>query len=267
MAREYQQDYEVAVNLGQRSLELLDMVGDQINPPNVEFHLGRSYAELGMIDEALDCLVSAATQFYHMGTRQYLGNSLAEIGKLVVLSGCYGDLILIDDIIIAGLDDAADEMGEALSALPEIEPTWAMEVLRKCFAVMALASYKLEPELLMTWALKLRQEIIEPAVYSGKVPREKNTQPGIIIRELDFIAGAAHISSSLRELDFLPNDGLRQLCFFCYEMICYGWDISPYQWLVVWLNLYFPSTSPVTEAQLQAAATRAFKDEQPFVII
>jgi len=266
-AREYMGDFKLGLNFGLRALNLFDSIGDQINIPNTQFHIGRCYVGLGKYSHALEAFTNAALQFYQMGTQQYLGNSLAEIGTLAMRGNVKSaDLNLNEEIIAAGLADVADEMRNVLSNLPNVAFGWGLEVLRKSLAIMALASYEVEPDILVDWAFELRHDLIEPLIESGLVSRKKISDAGILLRELDLIAGVAFISAQLRAFNEPLEEGLQKLCRFCHNSLTGNWEISPFDWLASWINLHYPQQSLITAEQLCRAATRTFEHGQAFTI-
>jgi hypothetical protein len=202
-----------------------------------------------------------------MGTQQYLGNSLAEIGTLAMRGNVKSaDLNLNEEIIAAGLADVADEMRNVLSNLPNVAFGWGLEVLRKSLAIMALASYEVEPDILVNWALELRHNLIEPLIETGLVPRKKISDAGILLTELDLIAGVAFISAQLRAFNEPLEEGLQELCRFCHKSLTGNWEISLLDWLASWINLHYPQQSLITAEQLCTAATRTFEHGQAFTI-
>ena len=266
-AHEYMKDYHSGLVLGQKALYLLRSTGDQINPPNTVFHIGRCHLGLENYEDAFLAFTSAALQFHLMGTRQYLGNSLAEIGELSTKENVtLPDLPLPAEIIVDGLDDVTNEMCNVLSSLPNVETQWGMEVLRKMFAIVALASYQSDPESLLEWAINVKQDLINAAVDTRLVPRN-NISPAVsLIRELDFIVAIAYVSTQLCLSGQLSEEGLQNLCMYCHKMVAFKWEISPFDWLSTWIKMHYPEQTSVTAAKLRTAAKRTFDQGQPFTI-
>ncbi len=266
-AREYMKDYHSGLVLGQKGLNLLRSTGDKINPPNLVFHIGRCHLGLGNHKDAFLAFTCATLEFYLIGTRQYLGNSLAEIGELSTKENItLPNLSLPAEIIVDGLDDVTSEMCNVLSSLPNVETQWGMEVIRKMFAIVALASYQSDPEFLLEWAINVKQDLINAAVETRLIPRNNISPAGVLIRELDFIVAVAYVSTQLCLFGQFAEEGLRNLCMYCHEMVALKWEISPFDWLSTWIKMHYPEQTSVTAAKLRAAAKRTFDQGQPFTI-
>jgi tetratricopeptide (TPR) repeat protein len=266
-AREYMEDYHSGLVLGQKALNLLRLTGDKINPPSAVFHIGRCHLGLGNYKDAFLAFTSATLEFYSIGTRQYLGNSLAEIDELSTKENItLPDLSLPAEIIVDGLDDVTNEMRSVLSSLDNIKTPWGMEVLRKMFAIVALASYQSNPGFLLKWAINVKQNLINAAVDTRVISRNNISPAGVLIIELDFIAAVAYISTQLCLSGQLPEEGLQNLCMCCHKMVAFKWEISPFDWLSTWIKMHYPEQTSVTAAKSRAAAKRTFDQGQPFTI-
>lgn len=272
-ANEYVKNFKLGLTLGQRAYDLLQSTGNQINLPNTTFHIGRCHAGLKQYKNALSSFTNSALDFYKLGTKQYLGNALTEISDLAVRRNVLlSDISLPFEIITSGLNDVADEMRDVLST-EELQISWGREVIRKSFAIMALASYKLEPEVLANWALELQDDLISPQKYLILPILQRNTatqnlsKAGALLLELSFVAGCAYTSSQLRVLSTLPQQELKKLCMFCHNLITKGagWETDPFDWLSTWIDLYH-SQYKITSDQLRRASVRTFDQGQSFTI-
>ena len=271
--REYMKDFELGLKLGEQALNLLFSIGDQTNPPSAIYHIGRCYAGLKQYKNALSSFTRAASEFYQIGAKQYLGNAVTEISDLAVRRNVLlSDISLPPEIITAGLNDVADEMRDVLS-IEELQIPWGREVIRKSFAIMALASYRAEPEVLASWALELQDDLISPQKYLILPILQRNTatqnlsKAGALLLELSLIAGCAYTSSQLRVLNMVPEQELKKLCMFCHRLITQGagWETNPFDWLATWIGLYHPQQK-ITSDQLRRASTRTFNQGQFFTI-
>lgn len=254
VTKEKLKDYQSGLRLGLRALSLIRETGDRINPPNIQFHIGRCQAGIGDVEKALKSFEEAAEQFYEMGTQQYLGNSLAEIGALVTLhASARSSLTLREEIIEAGLDDVIDELHIVLSDWQHLNEQWGLEVLRKLFAVLTLATYTLDNDVLASWAIELKNGTITP--LASRDTGITNVRR-VLLRELDLIAGIGFTAAQLLMSDGDQEEQLEYLSYMCSELVAWGWDIDPFEWMATWLNVHKRENSSIAAHELRAVAER-----------
>ncbi|GAB3497684.1 hypothetical protein GCM10027399_21950 [Curvibacter fontanus] len=104
-----QREYEAAANAYRKSLAMVRGQSIAVNKGQLHHQIGNCEAYLGNHSEAATRYTMAASQFYTIGMRAYLGNALGEFGNLLLEIGLDGDWPTLPniEIIEAGVDDIA----------------------------------------------------------------------------------------------------------------------------------------------------------------
>ena len=246
-----------------------------INLGSTYHHIGNCYTELGRITEALDVYKRAIESFERLGRAQYLSNSMAEIGEILVKVGAdaEAEVFLSEDLLIAGLDDSRAEV-KLLLASKYVDRTprnyfngWNTQVSRKVFALVKLASLTNKIEVLGEWARRFEDEVLEPSfgeddAYDDYV--EEQERLGYALYLITTIA--AYLGQLPSKSSPLTREDVINLSYYCYLFGEWGWDIyQPFEWLAALLRRR-KFHSAVEAWQLRVAIENHIWTGAPFMI-
>lgn len=240
---EITQQYQKALAICLEELDLFNEINDHINLGPVYHHLGNCYASLDNLSEALQSYQQAIEFFTEMGQSQYLGNSLTEIGELVIETNLSSDLeeFLSEELLKWGLNDVREEVEILLSRryTDDFLRGWNRELLRKVFAVAKLVSLTTKSHILWIWAEQFGEEVIVPLLDATDLETVAYLeQQRLFVNYLQLILTLALTVGEIAEnQQSVTDEHLNELCNYCYQFTEWGWDyFKPFQWLAAWLE-------------------------------
>ncbi|WP_459557666.1 hypothetical protein [Lacunimicrobium album] len=161
---EFKQDYHKALRIHSEALSGLLSIDSPENIGSAYHHVGNCHAGLSEYDQAIDAYRNAVEWFFALQQRQFLSNSIAEIGNIAGLSESGGDYCCwIDaEIAEAALSDVRGDIVQWLRRKPaRVLPE--MELIRKQFGVIKAVSFTSHASQLKVWADQFLEDDISAA--------------------------------------------------------------------------------------------------------
>jgi tetratricopeptide (TPR) repeat protein len=241
-----------ALEYHKEALAYVTSIADHTNIGSIYHHIGNCYGDMGNIPEAVSAYKKALNSFYQLGYRQYISNSLADMGNLVAAGGFDSELeeFLTEGLIEAGLDDIKFEL--RLLVRKSSRPVEAdIRVLSKLFGVIKLTSFSTKAMMLKQWALEIEDEIIDP--LSTNDVDDLDLQHESFRQLLHFIINVAHFVGDMNvRCERYSEEQVHKLCVNCH--LIERWAVSkPFEWLAALLN-YRDDVGIVTTQQLREIA-------------
>ena len=161
-------DFAEAANAYRSSLDLVRGQSVAVNIGQLHHQLGNCEAYLGNLGEAALRYTEAATQFYTIGMRGYLGNALSEFGHLLLefVSDNDWPTMPSNEIIKAGIEDVARTIEGCFGQYP-FELGACSTALRSLFGIIVLISFS-KAETALAFPKNLQTALLpwaEEAVY------------------------------------------------------------------------------------------------------
>jgi tetratricopeptide (TPR) repeat protein/5-methylcytosine-specific restriction endonuclease McrA len=151
------------------ALELMERDGDMLNLGSVLHQIGNCNCYLKDHNGALNAYVKAATIFSTIGVREYLTNSVSEIGNLFIEHELDVDVarLLTNDTLEACIPDLLAAVSTAFvrSTPVQFDERACLGGLRKLFGLISVFSYIPNRELLQNLAKGLREKVLAPLIH------------------------------------------------------------------------------------------------------
>jgi tetratricopeptide (TPR) repeat protein len=227
---------EEALKYHLEALECITKIGDHTNLGSVYHHLGNCYSDLGDTTKALDAYKEALKSFYQLGYRQYISNSLGEIGKVVVDAGFSQDLdeFLTEDLLREGLEDVKAEV-TLLVATDNRPVEDDIKLLSKLLGVVWLISFTTKARVLKDWAQGLGEEIVAPLLTTDfddpDFQHETFRQLLNIITSLAFYIGEISLGK-----EQYTQEQVIKLCVICDAISRWWKKVESFKWLAALLR-------------------------------
>jgi tetratricopeptide (TPR) repeat protein len=255
---EFSGNLEKAIEFHQDAISAQVKINDETNLLSSYHHLGYCLIHSGRTDDGLEYLFKSIEGFYRNGQIEYLGNSLWEIGKMVMDRP---DLIthpLIDeDRIDAALGDVFEQIEgnfERLILKMEPEAAWEQipaQLIGKLICLMMLAACTEHRVLLTVYVYELSERL--PVKTAG-------LNYTTAIMSLAYSLGGVDQWRDLEEKQQVLNQ-MYQACL----IINGGPDINGatpiFQWMAFWLDLV-GLEKKITAQQVWDLAWDSFGDDK-----
>lgn len=242
---EFSDMYADAIPQYEKSIEIQKEIKDT-NIGNTVHHLANCYRGIGKIDDGIKLYFEAVESFCQIGQWDFVGNSLSELGIIVIENPKVAKHPLVSRTIIMGaLDDLANQIESVIAQLQGRgdEEDWTIWIPRiligKAIKIMMLVGFSKHRELLSKWVLKL----IEDASFS----MERPSFFGAILNGIHSIGGVDH----WKELDDRDSKKVIDIILQSCVIMNGGPDLdSPtriFYWLENWMK--FHQIDPNANAQ------------------
>ena len=261
-----------ALRYYEQALGLVREGRDQINIGSLLHHMGNCAADMNQKQKAFDFYLAAANKFQTIQFEEYLSNSLAELGYLLVGwdSPSPFDDLLTEELIADGLLDVARQVERVFLPLKSELSSQCSQTLRKVFGMNILASFSSKNHLLADWACHLREEVILSFVEQADW-EERSMGDKIWIMYLDLILALAGSLSAVEQPNAIgPSPSIPEVEHYarlCYKYFDHGWAVfHPFEWLATYLHRH-RGTLPIQPSVLLSAAEEAETLGREFSII
>ncbi|BCS52644.1 hypothetical protein GSbR_05190 [Geobacter sp. SVR] len=230
-----------ALQYYERAIALVEEGSDQINIGSLLHHMGNCAAEMNQKQKAFEYYLAAANKFQTIQFEEYLSNSLAELGYLLVgwEPPSPFDSLLTEELMADGLLDVARQVERAFLPLSSELSGQCSQTLRKVFGIFILASFSSKNRLLADWAFHLREEVILSFVEQEGWG-ERSMGDKIWIMYLDLTLALAGSVSAVEQPDGIGTPSslseIEHYARLCYKYFDFGWEIfHPFEWLTIYL--------------------------------
>jgi hypothetical protein len=264
---EHRRHISKAVAFYEQALELLDDE-DLVNSGATLHQIANCLADQRIQKRSLLCYLAAANRFHALPVAEYLSNSLSEAGYLLVdWEQGQPDLSSVSqELLSAGLEDLANHVSQCASALAELPVQVHVDVNRKVFGLMALASFTPHNGCLAEWAAGLRETVIRPAVNGGL---RQSVNPLFWIHLDLTLALAGSLSQAPPTLDgghVVTSEEIQGYAMLCYKFYDWGWSaLRVFDWLAAYLRRQ-RGINGCSAAALKVAAEATVENGEPFTI-
>lgn len=260
-----------ALRVYSKSLSLMRRTGDNVNYGSVLHQMGNCYSDLGQNDEAYRAYVEAGTRFGEICASVHLGNSLSELGYLLIdyVPKSPVERDLSPELLESGLADVFEECASVFD--PELDSLPGQDcvrMVRKVFGVAALVSFSRHNYLLEDFASNLRERVVRPLASQMNRGERHKAADGVPLMYLDVTSA---LIGSLSVPDLLAADGatagmdeIEHLARLCYQQYDWAWKaFRLFDWLAAYLSRC-RGIPGVTALMLQGAAEEMAEKGAPF---
>jgi tetratricopeptide (TPR) repeat protein len=217
-------DPKTAIEYYLESYGIHKEINDYANMYCNSHHLGNCFSSLDQNEVALEYYEEALDGFIELGQRQYIGNTLWELGKMRCANSSLNLEFLSADKIEIGLNDIEYEVKMIQNtSTSEYIPLYAglnCDLVHKLWSIIRLVSLTEHSSLLVAWSTKMIG-VFKSTPYS---------YPWIFLQVAQL---ACKIERNLN--DQISILELKKMCYL------FGGEVEhdiydPYQWLSIWLK-------------------------------
>jgi tetratricopeptide (TPR) repeat protein len=208
-------DYEKALEHYKVASDIYYDIKDYSNQYSCLFHIGNCYSDKQDFELSLEYYKNSLKGFINTGQKEYIGNSLAELGRLRVNNPTLDYSFIDENIVKSGLYDIKKEIELSLNTRLSDNLNY------KLWYIIQLFSFSNNLELIEDWANQLLIKINEDVIHS---------YPWFFLK----IA----ILTNQIDKEININDDLKSIKHHCY---LYGGEVehdkyAPFNWLALWLD-------------------------------
>jgi tetratricopeptide (TPR) repeat protein/5-methylcytosine-specific restriction endonuclease McrA len=257
---------EKAVEIYKRSLSLMLKTTDDVNYGSVLHQMGNCYAHLNQYENAYDAYVEASIHFYDIMASIHIGNSLGELGYLLLdyTPNESVDSVLPAELLESGLNDVREECARfydtEVNPLPGAE---CIRLIRKLVGISILASFTPYSNLLEAFSVQLREDLIRPILNQYLDGKRNKIDDGVPLMYLDvtssLIYNIAYSCELADDNQEIPIEVIKLLTELCYMQGHAAWKMFRlYDWVVAHLSRSH-KIQGLTASMLQEAIENHFE--------
>jgi len=222
-----------------QALDYTEKAGDHPNLGVVNHQLGNCYSGLGDAEKAIASYIKALNSFLDLKYREYISNSMGEMGCVVSDANFSPDLetYLTEELLNIGLEDAEYSISVLFAAQSPPPASYPL-VLRKLFGIIKLISFTTKANILGRWANTFANEFFLSIIGSRKDTVTRGQ--GFFLHYLNLILQlAAFVGEKCPTGKDYTDEILADLCCICEDFDDYGWEaFAPYEWIAALLRFH-----------------------------
>ncbi len=224
----YYRNYDKALEYNFIAYSLYDEIKDYSNLYSSSHHIGNCYAFLGEFNLAIKYYKESLFGFISNGQKQYIGNTLSELGRLRVDKPNLDYDFIDENVIKYGLEDIKEEIELTINTNPNSEQYHLnaglfSNQIYKLWHIIKLISFSNNSQLMSDWAQQLLSKIQKNEDIKYSYPW--------------FFLNIALLVTTINKESNVDND-LKSIKYYCY---LYGGEVEhdiydPFKWLALWLK-------------------------------
>lgn len=224
----------------EEALKYIRQSKNRINYGVIYHQLGNCYSDLGDLNKAMLAYRKALELFVRLGYKEYISNSMGEMGHIVVDLNLRpeSEFVFTRDIIALCLDDTAYSIKKALEANPDLTSIH-LNALHKLFGVIKLISYTNHADMLQVWSDNLYKEMVK-LFQESNMSRKHDELITFFFHYLRLILSLGVDIGKINATDKgYTNERIAELCCLCENFGNYGWSaFKPYEWVAALLRYH-----------------------------
>jgi tetratricopeptide (TPR) repeat protein len=204
--------------------------------------IGNCESQLGRHAEAARCYCEATIHFHAVAMKEYHSNALCELGFTLTDLGIDArQPDLADDLLIEGLEDVAQDVCRAFTAVPMPHERCA-SALRKLFGVIVVVSLTTQARALGALSDHL-SKLLQPTDAGAAMPSPADRSESFAYVQLANILELADTIGSLDGCSFTDRE-IELLTMRCFQQ---GTWIDLRRRSLVWLEIYLRVKCAITD--------------------
>jgi tetratricopeptide (TPR) repeat protein/5-methylcytosine-specific restriction endonuclease McrA len=233
-----------AVEIYKRSLSLMLKTTDNVNYGSVLHQMGNCYFDLDQHKKAYDAYTEASIRFYDIKASVHIGNSLGELGYLLLdyIPNEPVESILSSELLERGLTDIREECARVFHT--EVNPLLAPEcvrLIRKLVGISVLVSFTPHNNLLKAFSERLVEDLVQPLLNQELDGKRNMVNDGRPIRDLydssSLIYNIAYLCKLADNNQAVTIEDIQLLTQFCYVLGYPLWKMCRlYDWVAIHLS-------------------------------
>jgi len=245
-AYEHQRRPDQAKKYYLEALEHQLKISDWKNLGATHHQLANCYSDLGDTDEALVHYKSAVKHFVDLGQDRYLGNSLAELGRIIGRNGFSRELdeLVQSKWLYQSLDDVASEIEMFSTTYSDSKwehYKWGLPTFNKLLNIIKFTSFKSSSKDLISWSSSFINLTL--SLQSDDELQQYQQIETRLQRSFFIVASLAKRIGSIVDVGSISEEQLFELCGICLgldeqfdpDAAMYG-SLRSLTWLEHWLK-------------------------------